>query len=105
MLIGVMQATEAEDLLHYCMDQGEVTWGPHFSTALRHEKLVMIDALEVLKRGRIYSPAEEDIKTGEWKYRVEGYEPDGKWLAILFSFKKMDRAFLITVFSVRARSK
>ena len=45
------------------------------------------------------------LKTGEWKYRVEGHEPDGKWLAIVFCFKKVKRAFLITVFSVESRSK
>ena len=46
-----------------------------------------------------------DIRTGEWKYRVEGYEPGGKWLAVAFSFKTVDRAFLITVFAVESRGR
>jgi len=59
----------------------------------------------VLKHGNIFDPAEKDIKTGEWKYRVEGYEPGGKWIVVAFCFKNVERAFLITVFSVESRRK
>ena len=55
--------------------------------------------------GRIFDAPEPDIKTGEWKYRIEGHEPGGKWLAIVFSFKTVERAFLITVFSIAAKGK
>jgi hypothetical protein len=41
-----------------------------------------------------------DIKTGEWKYRIEGYEPEGRRMAIVFCFKPQSLAFLITAFEV-----
>ncbi len=100
-----MRTQEAEDLLHHCLDEGNVRYGTHFKVELRNEGVLIGDALDVLRRGRIYNPPEQDIKTGEWKYRVEGHEPDGKWLAIVFCFKAVDTAFLITVFSVQTRSR
>jgi hypothetical protein len=36
---------------------------------------------------------------------MEGHEPGGKWLAIIFSFKAVDTTFLITVFSVESKKK
>jgi hypothetical protein len=96
---------EAIDLLHYCLGDGEVKHGTHFREELAKEKLSYEDAWGVLLRGRIFDPPEQDIKTGEWKYRIEGREAGGKWVAIIFSFKTIDRAFLITVFSIEARGK
>jgi hypothetical protein len=61
--------------------------------------------LHFWERSLIYDPPEPDIKTGEWKYRVEGYEPGDKWVAVVFSFKTPDRAFLITIFSMEARTR
>jgi hypothetical protein len=58
-----------------------------------------------MKSGAIYNPPEQDIKTGEWKYRIEGFAPDGEWLAIVFCFKTRKRAFLITVFAVESRGR
>jgi len=45
------------------------------------------------------------MKTAEWKYRVEGHEPGGKWVVVVFCFKTVERALLITVFSVESRRK
>jgi len=45
------------------------------------------------------------VGSQEWNYRVEGHEPGGKWLAIVFSFKTVDTTFLITVFSVESKKK
>lgn len=56
------------------------------------------------KRLYFQSP-EHDIKKGEWKYTIEGHAPDGQWLAIVFSFKEVDRAYLITVFSVAKKGR
>ena len=63
------------------------------------------DAWVVLRYGRIFDPPEEDTRSGEWKYRVEGHEPGGKWIAVVFSFKSVTRANLITIFSVKAKGK
>src|ERR1700674_4350460 len=96
---------EALDLLHHCLEKGEVVMGKHFREELAAEHLPIDDARIVMQSGTIYQPPEPDIRTGEEKYRVEGYEPGGKWLAVVFSFKTVDRAFLITVFSVESRER
>ncbi len=105
MLVERLYRQEAEDLLRHCLEGGEVIPGRHFREELAKEGAVFEDAWVVLRTGRIYDEPEPDIKTGEWKYRVEGYEPGGKWLVIAFSFKTLDRTFLITVFSVESRRK
>jgi len=96
---------EALDLLRHCLEDGEVVIGRHFRDELAAENLTIDDARFVMQSGMIYQPPESDIKTGEDKYRVEGYEPGGKWLAVIFSFKTVDRAFLITIFSVESKGR
>ena len=98
-------AREAVDLLHRCLEDGAVVYGTHFREELANERLSIGDAWAVLRRGRIYDPPERDIKTGEWKYRVEGRVPDGTWIAIVLCFKSLEKAFLITVFSMEPRGK
>jgi len=104
-VVTCVSTLEAEDLLHYCLEQGEVVPGRHFRDELLKEELFIEDAWVVLRTGCVSQPPEHDVKTREWKYRVEGYEPGGKWLAIVFSFKTVERAFLITVFSVESRRR
>jgi hypothetical protein len=102
----VSTVQEAQDLLHFCLEGGgEIISGKHFRDELMAEGLTFEDAWVVLKTGLIYDPPEPDIRTGEVKYRVEGYEPDGKWIAIVFSFKALTRAFLITIFSVKGKGR
>jgi hypothetical protein len=96
---------EAANLMRRCLESGEVVPGKHFRDELVDDNLDMSDALTVLKSGAIYDAPEVDIRTGEWKYRMEGYAPDGQWLAIVFCFKSRKRAFLITVFSVESRRR
>jgi hypothetical protein len=92
--------------LRRCLSEGgAVIPGSHFRKALADEDRTIPDAWHVLRSGRIYDPPEHDIKTGGWKYRVEGFEPGGKWLVIVFCFKASDEAFLITVFSAEARRR
>lgn len=106
MSLEALKTAEAVDLLHHCLSEsGSVKWGPHFKKALADEKLTFPDAWHILRSGRIYEAPERDIKTGEWKYHVEGHTPDGVWLVIVFCFKELDRAFLITVWSVAAKKR
>src|SRR5437879_9370925 len=103
MSIAALKVAEALDLLHFCLSEGgSVRRGPHFTKALADEGLTLPDAWQVLRSGCIYEAPDLDIKTREWKYKVEGHTPDGIWLVIVFCFKEIDRAFLITVFSVEA---
>lgn len=92
--------------MRYCLGgNGTVKPGKHFREELQAEGVSMTDAWQVLRCGVIFNPPEQDVKTGEWKYTVEGYESDGKWLGIVFSFKTIDTAYLITVFSVAQRRR
>ena len=96
---------EAVQLLRECLRIGKIIPGKHFRDELAAEGLIFPDALRVLKTGNIFQEPECDLKTGDWKYRVEGREVDGKWLAIVFCFRATDTAFLITVFSVEVKRK
>lgn len=74
--------------------------GRHFTNEMRADGIALPDAYRVLRTGTVYDPPERDIKTGEWKYRIEGMEPDGKWLVVVFCFKEVDTTFLITIWSM-----
>jgi hypothetical protein len=102
MLVAVLNSTDAQDLLRHCLAQGEVVPTTHFREGLIAEGLIFPDALHVLRTGLIYEPPEQDIKSREWKYRVEGTEPDGKTIAIVFSFKTIERVCLITIFAIES---
>jgi len=97
---------EAVDLLHFCLEgDGEVIPSRHFRDELVEEGLTFEDAWIVLTKGQIYKSPEHDVRTGEWKYSVEGYETGGKWLVIVVCFKTIARAFLITIFSVAEKRR
>jgi hypothetical protein len=93
--------------LRHCLEaeDGGVIPGRHFREELAAEGLVFSDALHVLETGCIYDAPEHDVRTREWKYRVEGSETGGLYLAIVLCFKSEDLAFLITVFSIQRLSK
>jgi hypothetical protein len=108
MSLSMVSPNIALDMLHGCLSGTEgaaVIPGKHFRDELKNEGLTLVDAWQVLRSGAIYSSPECDIKTGEWKYTVEGYTTEGIWLAIVFCFKQVDRAFLITVYSVAAKRR
>jgi hypothetical protein len=106
MPISAVTQEIARDLLRDCLSGGgTVIPGNHFREELRKEDLTIPDAWQVLRSGCIFKPPECDIKTGEWKYTIEGYAPEGTWLAIVFSFKQVNEAYLITVFSVRTKRR
>lgn len=98
MLVAQMSAQEAADLVRFCVEQETVRFGPHFRREMANDNLDVEDILTVLRSGCIYDPPEQDLKRGEWKYRLEGRCDPDRWLAIVFSFKRQDQAFLITVF-------
>jgi hypothetical protein len=102
-VIECATSQEAIDLLHYCLSDGEVRLTKHFREELKQEDLSVEDVYAVLRGGTIYEPPELDIKTREWKWRVEGREPSGKWIAIILTFKTIESVFLITVFSVNVQ--
>jgi hypothetical protein len=97
---------EATDLVRFCLGpSGKTRPGKHFREELAKEGLAMVDAEGVLRTGQVFDSAEQDLRTGEWKYRLEGHEPGGKWLIIVLCFKAIDEMFLISVFSNKARKR
>ena len=104
-MIECLTCQQAQDLLRHCVTDGKVIPGPHFRKALADEGVTFQNVFSVLFKGIIYKAPEHDTAHGEWKYSVEGHEPDGKWLVVVFSFKAVDTAFLITVFSIEARNR
>ena len=83
-ILECLSQQEATDLVRFCCGEGgRVRTGKHFRKELENEGLTMVDAEGVLRTGHIYDPGEQDIRTGEWTHRLEGYEPDGKWLVIV----------------------
>ncbi len=104
-MVDRMETLEAEDLLRHCLESGDVIPGYHFRNELQKEAVTMLDAWAVLKTGKVYNPPEFHSGCQEWNYRIEGHEPGGKWLAIVFSFKSVDRTFLVTVFSVESKRR
>ena len=105
MAVARLSRPGAVKLLRECLRTGKTIPGKHFRDELAKEGLILPDALRVLKTGNIFQEPECDLKTADWKYRVEGREVDGKWLAIVFCFKATDTAFLITVFSIEVKGK
>jgi len=91
--------------LRTCLTSGTIGLSRHFREELANEALAIEDAYCVLKAGQIYDPPELDVRTREWKYRLEGREPGGKWLILVFSFKQWNRAYMITVFSEPGRGR
>jgi hypothetical protein len=90
-------------LLRQCIEQGRLRIGKHFRDELRADSFDINQALSVMRSGNIFDAPECDIKTGEWKYRIEGYEPEGRCIAIVFCFKPPSLAFLITAFEILKR--
>ena len=101
--IAYLSIHDAEERMHHCLESGAVVAGRHFRQELANEGISLQDAWIVLHQGHIYDAPEMNVKTGEWNYRMEGPEPDGKWVAIVFSFKAVDIAFMITAFTAKRR--
>lgn len=104
-IIPRMTRPKASSQLRYCLEHGAVIPTKHFRDELADEQITFQDAHDVLKLGIIYDEPEQDLDTDEWKYRIEGYEPGGKWMAIIFGFKTIKLVSLITIFSIQSRRR
>jgi hypothetical protein len=104
--VECLRADLAKDMLRDCLGAGgSVVPGKHFLEELANESLALPDAWLVMRSGCIYKAPELNIKSGDWKYTIEGYTADGIWIAIVFCFKQINRAYLITVFSIEAKKR
>ncbi len=92
-----LDGAKAKEELNRRLTEGKVVYTRHFLDELRDDDLIIGDALYVCRSGRIQQPPECDIKTGHWKYRIEGPVPDHGEVAVVFRFGSDDAVF-ITVF-------
>jgi hypothetical protein len=86
-------------------ESGNIIEGRHFRDKLKKEEIKRDDAFYVMRAGNIYEAPELDIVTGELKWKVEGLEPDGRWIVVVFVFKTVENAFLVTIYSVESRRR
>jgi len=87
----------AKARLNRCIENGVVTYSQHFREELANDDLTREDVLYVCRSGAISKPPERDIRTGRWKYRIEGMTVDRVPIAVVFTFRSVDAVF-ITVF-------
>jgi hypothetical protein len=90
----------AKAKLNDCFEGGAVIYSRHFREELANDSLTTGDVLMVCKSGAIIMAPEKDLKTGNWKYRIEGSTADHDHVAVVFAFTR-DLAVLITVFRMR----
>ena len=88
---------QAKAKLNRCLEEGAVIYSQHFRDELANDDLTMEDVLAVCRSGAIIMAPEEDIKTGKWKYRIEGITADRRQVVVVFTFRP-GLAVFITVF-------
>jgi len=87
----------AKARLNRCIETGVVIYSQHFRQELIDDGLTREDVFCVCRSGAISTPPERDIRSGRWKYRIEGLTVDRVHIAIVFTFRSTDVVF-ITVF-------
>jgi hypothetical protein len=102
-VVGRMTREAADEQAKASLRRGRVRWGRHFVRELENETLSIQDVFALIRSGNVLAEPEPDIRTGDWKYRLEGCEPGGNRSAIVFCFRQIDAVFLITIFSLERK--
>jgi hypothetical protein len=89
---------EAKARLNGCVSVGTVIYSRHFRDELINDGLTTEDVLTVCRSGAVIMAPEKDLKTGNWKYRIEGLTSDQRRIAVVFTFRP-GQAVFITVFA------
>jgi hypothetical protein len=92
---------QAKAKLNRCLEDGRAIYSKHFREELAEDALDMEDVLAVCNSGAIRMAPEKDIRSGQWKYRIEGATSEHLHVAIVFTFKTDDAVF-ITIFEKAA---
>ena len=97
---------EAKRIILLILKDGYVGYSFHcLQESMSKQGVTTIDVVNALQCGQVLREPEWDDEFHNWKYRVEGRDAAGRWIAIIFAFKTFDLVFLITVFSIEARGK
>jgi hypothetical protein len=83
--------------------EGRVIVSHHFRQAMvdATDPFAMEDVLSVRAQGAIGRPPEQDVRTGEWAYRVVGPDCAGRALAVIFVPLGPNAIKLVTGFHTR----
>lgn len=93
-----LDAATARKIIRTILDAGRTYPTGHFKKRLADRNINMQDVLAALKRG-IVTQSESDLKTGEWKYTIEGKGIDADPVKVIINiFPEENRIVLITVF-------
>jgi hypothetical protein len=95
---GPLTKDQAKAELNRCVEEGAVVYSRHFRDELAKDDLTTGDVLSVCRSGVVIMAPEKDIRTAEWKYRIEGRTVEGQQMAVVFSFRP-GQAVFITVFA------
>jgi hypothetical protein len=87
----------AKARLNWCLEEGLVIYTRHFREELVSDGFTMQDVLTICKAGAINMQPEKDIKTGQWKFRIDGITTERRTLAVVFTFRT-EAAVFITAF-------
>jgi len=88
---------DAKAKLNACIGEGTVGYTRHFREELINDGLTTEDVITACRSGAVAMAPEKDIRTGSWKYRIEGFTSDQCRVAVVFTFRP-GQAVLITVF-------
>jgi Domain of unknown function (DUF4258) len=95
---GPLGRHQAKSQINRCLAEGRFLLSRHFEEELENDGLTTEDAFTVCGSGTIFNAPEFHMKSGDWKYRIEGYTADHDRLAVIFTIKPQGLAVFITVF-------
>jgi hypothetical protein len=88
---------DALNLLRHCFEEGIVQYHPHFHQRCVDRKVDPMGAQHVLRKGTIFDEPEFEVRFQQWRYKVEGKDPDGGVLKVVFTFLSSDQVLILTV--------
>lgn len=90
---------QAKSKLNLDLLTGQVVHTNHFSQRLAQKPYDILAVDYVIVNGCIIRPPEWDDDCMMWKYRLEGTDPDGRWIVVIFAIDESDNTYLVTTFS------
>jgi len=94
-----LSRTDAVKQIRECLRQGRVRETRPFREKLAAKGLSIGDAHHVLSHGVVFEEPHHDVHFQQWRYRVEGTEPDGQYLSIIFAFEGAEDGVLLSLYS------
>lgn len=80
------------------LNDGFMALTVHFRDMMKKRRYSMLDVTHAIKNGVIYTEPEKDVRTGEWKYKIEGQSVDGEPLTVVVSIAKGNVSNCITLY-------